>query len=97
MAIDGGNEATTQLLTLLNVSATKAGKRKWILDDTKPAEKLNKRRNVQFGEVHVNEQEISSGEQPKEAAIEGIVMDDYTEENEPEGEEEASQGELYLS
>jgi U3 small nucleolar RNA-associated protein 25 len=44
MAIDSGSETTTQLLTLLNVSATKAGKRKWILDDDlRPAQKLNKR------------------------------------------------------
>lgn len=51
MAIDRGNEATTQLLTLLNVSATRSGKRKWLLDDKRPAQKLNKRRNVQFGDT----------------------------------------------
>ena len=46
MGLDRGNETTTQLLTLLNVSATKAGKRKWITDDSRPKEKLNKRRVI---------------------------------------------------
>lgn len=46
MGLDRGNETTTQLLTLLNVSATKFGKRKWSSDDSRPKEKLNKRRVV---------------------------------------------------
>ncbi|KAJ7646964.1 digestive organ expansion factor [Roridomyces roridus] len=37
------NSTTTRLLTLLNVSATKAGKRKWTAVDGFPTEKLNKR------------------------------------------------------
>ncbi|CAL1706732.1 unnamed protein product [Somion occarium] len=46
MAIDRGGETTTQLLTLLNVSATRAGKRKWTADEAKPSQKLNKRRTT---------------------------------------------------
>ena len=46
MGLDRGNETTTQLLTLLNVSATKSGKRKWESDEPRPKEKLNKRRVV---------------------------------------------------
>lgn len=51
MAIDRGGETTTQLLTLLNVSATRAGKRKWTAEEPKPAPKLNKRRAVQFDDT----------------------------------------------
>ncbi|KAJ7899088.1 digestive organ expansion factor [Mycena leptocephala] len=39
---------TTRLLTLLNVSATKAGKRKWTAVDDFPSEKLNKRKTARF-------------------------------------------------
>ncbi|KAI0916433.1 hypothetical protein AcV5_006869 [Taiwanofungus camphoratus] len=48
MAIDEGTSVTTHLLTLLNVSATKAGKRKWTYEEPKPTERLNKRRVVNF-------------------------------------------------
>ena len=92
MAIDRGNETTTQLLTLLNVSATKAGKRKWILDDAKPVEKLNKRRNVQFGEVQVKELEDSPEETPKDVDEGNTLVDDEEEANEIEAGDEAAQG-----
>ncbi|KAJ7282889.1 digestive organ expansion factor [Mycena rebaudengoi] len=39
-------ETTTRLLTLLNVSATKAGKRKWDAVDEVRSEKLNKRKKA---------------------------------------------------
>ncbi|KIK69128.1 hypothetical protein GYMLUDRAFT_637166 [Collybiopsis luxurians FD-317 M1] len=42
------NLTTTRLLTLLNVSATKAGKRKW--EPYVPAAKLNKRKSVKLAE-----------------------------------------------
>ena len=43
------NDTTiTRLLTLLNVSATKAGKRKWSFEEDEPIPKLNKRRSIQF-------------------------------------------------
>ena len=44
--MDDGNSVTTKLLTLLNISATKIGKRKRVDDDFVPAEKLNKRKSV---------------------------------------------------
>lgn len=46
MAIDDSSSTTTRLLTLLNVSATKAGKRKRTYEESKPVEKLNKKRAV---------------------------------------------------
>ena len=61
MAFERGNSTTTQLLTLLNVSATKAGKRKWILDDIQPTRKLNKRRTVQFSDVAESSQVRGDG------------------------------------
>ncbi|GJE85252.1 digestive organ expansion factor [Phanerochaete sordida] len=88
MAIDRGNETTTQLLTLLNVSATKAGKRKWILDDTRPSEKLNKRRNVQFGEVQVNELEDTPEETAQDTAEGDETMEDAEEIPEPAVDDE---------
>jgi len=51
---DGGNDAnttTTRLLTLLNVSAVKTGKRKRTFDNSLPVQKLNKRKSVLFADV----------------------------------------------
>lgn len=42
------NTTTTRLLTLLNVSATKAGKKEW--EPYVPAVKLNKRKSVRVAE-----------------------------------------------
>jgi len=50
MTMDDGNSVTTKLLTLLNVSATRIGKRKRAEDDFVPAEKLNKRKSITFAE-----------------------------------------------
>lgn len=50
MTMDDGNSVTTKLLTLLNVSATRIGKRKRGQDDFVPAEKLNKRKSISFAE-----------------------------------------------
>ncbi|RDX42707.1 digestive organ expansion factor [Lentinus brumalis] len=60
MAIDDSSSTTTRLLTLLNVSATKAGKRKRTYEDSKPVEKLNKRRAVQFAAVDGNTEQAAS-------------------------------------
>jgi len=52
---DSSQSVTTRLLTLLNVSATKAGKRKW--SDTEqyiPAQKLNKRKIVNIAVPALN-------------------------------------------
>jgi U3 small nucleolar RNA-associated protein 25 len=47
--MDDGNSVTTKLLTLLNVSATKLGKRKRICEDhLAPSDKLNKRKSASF-------------------------------------------------
>lgn len=89
-SIDRGNETTTQLLTLLNVSATKAGKRKWILDDTKPSEKLNKRRSVQFGDA---QEALAADAEPAEGVPEqDVAMEEAEEVKEIENDDEASQG-----
>lgn len=95
MAIDRGNETTTQLLTLLNVSATKAGKRKWILDDARPSEKLNKRRNVQFGDASENENGDRAIEQPPdEAIVNSTAMEAEEETHQTEDDEETTIGML---
>jgi U3 small nucleolar RNA-associated protein 25 len=54
--MDDGNNVTTKLLTLLNVSATKISKRKLPHDDFIPSEKLNKRKAIAFAEVHVEKE-----------------------------------------
>lgn len=47
---------TTRLLTLLNVSAVKAGKRKWTEDSTPTVtEKLNKRKSARIALADANE------------------------------------------
>jgi U3 small nucleolar RNA-associated protein 25 len=47
--MDDGNSTTTRLLTLLNISATKAGKRKRTYEDEfVPSQKLNKRKSIRF-------------------------------------------------
>ncbi|KAF8893541.1 hypothetical protein BD779DRAFT_1661040 [Infundibulicybe gibba] len=46
--MDDDNSTTTRLLTLLNVSATKSGKRKWITEEHPQSEKLNKRKSVKI-------------------------------------------------
>lgn len=49
MVAADGNSTTTKLLTLLNVSATRLGKRKWDgVDEFKPGEKINKRKSVRI-------------------------------------------------
>ncbi|RPD57540.1 digestive organ expansion factor [Lentinus tigrinus ALCF2SS1-7] len=70
MAIDDSSSTTTRLLTLLNVSATKAGKRKRTYADIKPVEKLNKRRAVQF--VAPEESSGSASEESASPATEKV-------------------------
>lgn len=79
-SIDDSNSTTTRLLTLLNVSATKAGKRKWnVVEDSAPAEKLNKRKSARFSEPSdVLEDEINPVV-PEKAVVEHIDLDDTTE------------------
>ncbi|KAH9942377.1 digestive organ expansion factor [Epithele typhae] len=77
MAIDDSSSTTTRLLTLLNVSATKTGKRKrTYYEESKPAEKLNKKRVVQFSPdsestATVSETTAEKGAQGEEGGVEG--------------------------
>lgn len=48
MAMEDGNSTATKLITLLNVSATKAGKRKRLHDALESSSKLNKRKSVRL-------------------------------------------------
>jgi U3 small nucleolar RNA-associated protein 25 len=54
--MDEVNSTTTRLLTLLNVSAVKTGKRKRGFGDSIPVQKLNKRKSVLFADVSNDEQ-----------------------------------------
>lgn len=52
--MDDIEDTRTKLLTLLNVSATKFGKRKWNTEtETRPTEKLNKRKAVSLADSDV--------------------------------------------
>ena len=62
--MDDGNSITTRLLTLLNVSATKIGKRKRVEENFIPSEKLNKRKST----------EPNTTAEEKENEEEGIVL-----------------------
>lgn len=96
MAIDRGNGTTTQLLTLLNVSATKAGKRKWLLDDIQPKQKLNKRRaTVQFGEVASKDNSASVQDHEMQDATISEIQEGITDDGDEEevaAEDEPVQG-----
>lgn len=94
MAIDNSNSATTRLLTLLNVSATKVGKRKRNTDDVVVGEKLNKRRTVVFdtdeGAENVSAEIVGSTEtEPVRPASEVGAEEGVAEQD----EEGASEGE----
>ena len=94
MGLDRGNETTTQLLTLLNVSATKAGKRKWITDDSRPKEKLNKRRVILVDEPTAvtiveradeeEQEDAKDAEGPTAQAVAEPVREEVDEEDEEE-------------
>lgn len=64
--MDDGNSITTRLITLLNVSATKIGKRKIIEHDFIPSVKLNKRKST--------EPNASSSEEKENAAKEEVIV-----------------------
>ena len=90
MTVEDPNATTTRLLTLLNVSATKAGKRKRTFGECKPAEKLNKKRVVQIAAPDETQGELSP-ERPEEVRE---ATRSATEEEEvvPEGEDEDEPG-----
>lgn len=102
MAIDRGSETTVQLLTLLNVSATRAPKRKWIEEErTSSRQKLNKRKVVRVGETTVTSLEtveVSSEEIAVETVSEaenGLSVEAENEVVEDEGP--ASLGTCYCA
>ena len=92
MAIDESSSATTRLLTLLNVSATKASKRKRTFEESKPVEKLNKKRTVQIAtpdessgsasEGSPSEEKEKSRPEPQTTADGDVEMEDAGEEEE---------------
>lgn len=87
MAVQDPNSVTTKLLTLLNVSATKVGKRKQPIDDVlaQPSEKLNKRRAISFDDGP------RSPETPEQADDEGVQERvDEEEERVQEADEKSS-------
>ncbi|KAG7098451.1 hypothetical protein E1B28_000401 [Marasmius oreades] len=58
MGMKDGDNTTTKLLTLLNVSATKSGKHKWdVHDESRRPEKLNKRKTVKIAVAQEKTQE----------------------------------------
>ena len=90
--MDEANVITTRLLTLLNVSATKIGKRKRPYeDDNPPQEKLNKRKSIQF-----QDSEPVSSHAPEAQASEDHMGGDKqeTEQAEAEAPEEETEGGL---
>ena len=81
------NEVTTRLLTLLNVSGTKIGKRKRPFeDDDRPPEKLNKRKSIRFSD---------SENHSDSPAVTEVVVEEETKGKVPENVEEETDGASY--
>lgn len=93
--MDDGNSVTTKLLTLLNVSATKIGKRKRTYEDHFiPSDKLNKRKSASFA-IDVVQPERVEDENKEGELDEDVIMGSETKkvEGETEGtEDEESEG-----
>jgi len=90
--MDEANVITTRLLTLLNVSATKLGKRKRPYeDDHPPQEKLNKRKSI-----HFQDSEPVSSHTPEAQVPEDHAGGDEqeTEKRDTEAPEEETDGRL---
>ncbi|KAG6817500.1 hypothetical protein H0H87_008126 [Tephrocybe sp. NHM501043] len=79
MTIGTDTSITTSLLTLLNVSATKSGKRKVPEDVFVPAEKLNKRKSPRFSEPAPTSQKDADQPEETAAADKEIVLDEVPE------------------
>lgn len=80
--MDDGNSTTTRLLTLLNVSATKAGKRKRTYElDAPPTEKLNKRKSVRYTSTEKENPVISTEVTTEKDEMKTVIEKD---EKEPE-------------
>ncbi|KAG9219821.1 hypothetical protein CCMSSC00406_0009377 [Pleurotus cornucopiae] len=88
--MDDGNTITTRLLTLLNVSATKAGKRKRTYEDELlVGEKLNKRKSIQFDDV----EKENSAAVSEESDLPNKSEEDVVQESENGAEDEDEEAE----
>ncbi|OSD06957.1 digestive organ expansion factor [Trametes coccinea BRFM310] len=92
MAIDNSSSTTTRLLTLLNVSATKAGKRKRTFEESKPTEKLNKKRAVQINASADKDRHEPSEGHTEKGEEDSTPMQTEEEEGAPGGAEEDEPG-----
>lgn len=89
MAIDQGSTATTKLLTLLNVSATKVGKRKRVYGSTNEPTKLNKRKkSVRLPGDTIETNDVTSEDREASPIATTLTNDslDADEENYEDGE-----------
>jgi U3 small nucleolar RNA-associated protein 25 len=91
--MDEANSTTTGLLTLLNVSAVKAGKRKRAFDDSVPVKKLNKRKSVLFVDASNDSQKPASSN-PTEGAEDAVGQAEIQVEQEGLVEDNESHGTL---
>jgi hypothetical protein len=87
--MEDGNSITTRLLTLLNVSATKIGKRKRTEQDFIPSEKLNKRKSTGA------EPNVSSSDEKENDAAKGEGTIPATNGEDVEMEDEAQDADLH--
>ncbi|KXN84148.1 U3 small nucleolar RNA-associated protein 25 [Leucoagaricus sp. SymC.cos] len=71
--MDDGNSVTTKLLTLLNVSATKVGKRKRTYEeDLVPSAKLNRRKSASFADTTPQQDDEKEGaDAPEDVDMDG--------------------------
>ena len=76
----------TRLLTLLNASAVKPGKRKRDIEEPPLSEKLNKKRSVQFLEKEHIEKENPPHAQEVDENIQNVMEEEVIEEAIDEGE-----------
>lgn len=83
--MDDGNSTTTRLITLLNISAVKTGKRKCTFDGPVPVRKLNQRKSVLFADASNDAEEPVSAIETEGSEIAEVEQKDATEENESQG------------
>ncbi|KAF5346683.1 hypothetical protein D9756_010395 [Leucocoprinus leucothites] len=87
--MDDGNSVTTKLLTLLNVSATKVGKRKRTYEEhLGPSDKLNKRKSASFVEPtpELDEKQDEKVQDVETDAVDGAVEEEVEAVDDEEGE-----------
>jgi U3 small nucleolar RNA-associated protein 25 len=87
--MDDANLTTTRLLTLLNVSAVKTGKRKRTFDDSTPAPKLNKRKSVLFADLSNDGQTPAASNNTADDENAAVHLDAEVEHKDPPEENES--------